>query len=407
MITFRQLHTLKGIAVAALGLAALAAACSKGPQLASVPPPEVAVGQPVQQTAIEYFSTTGRTAAVEEVDIRARVGGYLVKVNFQDGRDVKAGDVLFEIDPRPYEADVMRAEGDLAKWQAQLRKAEADVARNTRLLPKGAASERELEQSIAAKDSSQAEITSAKARLADSKLNLEFSRVVAPIDGRASRTAVTKGNLIQPAGPTGTSPLTTLVKLDPIYVYFDVDERTLLRVRERAREQVTGAKEGNVRALNVPVEIGLVGETAFPHRGVMDFVDNRVDPSTGTVQARGLFDNKDAVLTPGMFVRVRVPIDQREKALFIPERSIGSDQGNKYLLAVNSQNVVEYRPVTLGVERDGLREVLTGLQPGASVIVDGIQRARPGITVNPHPVAATAEAPGKPGETPAAAKAGH
>ena len=364
------------------------------------------MGQPVQQTAIEYFTTTGRSAAVEEVDVRARVGGYLVKVNFQDGRDVKAGDVLFQIDPRPYEADVMRTEGDVVKWQAQLRKAEADVARNTRLLPKGAASERELEQSIAAKESSQAEITSAKARLADAKLNLEFASIVAPIDGRASRTTVTKGNLIQPAGPTGTSPLTTLVKLDPIYAYFDVDERTILRVRSRAREQGTGGKEGNVRALNVPVEIGLVGETGFAHQGVIDFIDNRVDPSTGTIQTRGVFDNKDGVLTPGMFLRVRVPIDQRDKALFIPERAIGTDQGNKYLLAVNSQNVVEYRPVTLGVERDSLRELLTGLQPGASVIVDGIQRARPGITVNPHPVGA-AEAPGKPAAPPAAAKAGH
>jgi RND family efflux transporter MFP subunit len=406
MRTFRQLHTLKGIAVAAFGLAALAAACSKGPQLASVPPPEVAVGQPVQQTAIEYFSTTGRTAAVEEVDVRARVGGYLVKVNFQDGRDVKAGDVLFEIDPRPYEADVMRAEGDVEKWQAQLRKAEADVARNTRLLPKGAASERELEQSIAAKDSSQAEITSAKARLADAKLNLEFASVVAPIDGRASRTTVTKGNLIQPIGQTGSAPLTTLVKLDPIYVYYDVDERTILRVRERARQQGMSSSGGNIRALNVPVEIGLVGETGFPHQGVMDFVDNRVDPSTGTMQARGVFDNKDGVLAPGMFVRVRVPIDQRNNALFIPERAIGTDQGNKYLLVVNKQNVVEYRPVTLGVESDGLREVLTGLQPAASVIVDGIQRARPGITVNPHP-ATSAEAPEEGAAASPAAKTKH
>ena len=387
---------------AAVALAAIAAACSNKPELASLPPPEVAVGQPVEQTATEYFTTTGRTAAIEEVDVRARVGGYLVKVNFEDGRDVKAGDVLFEIDPRPYEAEVMRSEGDVAKWQAQLRKAEADVARNRRLLPKGAASERELETSIAAKESAQAEITSAQARLTDAKLNLEFASIVAPIDGRASRTAVTKGNLIQPAGQMSTAPLTTLVKMDPIYVYFDVDERTILRVRERG----TAANGGDVRALNVPVEIGLVGETGFPRKGVIDFVDNRVDPSTGTMRARGVFDNKDGILTPGMFVRVRVPIDQRDKALFIPERAIGTDQGNKYLLTVNAQNVVEYSPVTLGVERDGLREILTGLQPGASVIVDGIQRARPGITVNPHPVGA-AEAPAKAAEPPAAAKAGH
>ena len=391
---------------AALALLALATGCNKPPPLASLPPPEVAVSPPVEETAVEYFTTTGRTAAEEQVDVRARVGGYLVKVNFQDGRDVKAGQVLFEIDPRPYEADVMRADAEVAKWQAQLRKAQADVARNTRLLPKGAASERELEQSIAAKESSQAEIESAKARLADAKLNLEYASVVAPIDGRASRTAVTKGNLIQPVGQTGSAPLTTLVKLDPIYVYFDVDERTILRVRERSREQGAGSKEGNVRALNVPVEIGLVGETGFPHTGVIDFIDNRVDPSTGTVQTRGVFDNKDGVLTPGMFVRVRVPLDQRAKALFVPERAIGTDQGNKYLLVVAAQNVVEYRAVTLGVDRDGLREILSGLQPGASVIVDGIQRARPGTTVNPHP-AGSAETSGKPAAGPAAAKTGH
>ncbi|HVO22441.1 MAG TPA: efflux RND transporter periplasmic adaptor subunit [Candidatus Margulisiibacteriota bacterium] len=390
------------LAGAALALAALAVACGGKPELASLPPPEVAVSQPVEQTAIEYFTTTGRTAAIEEVDIRARVGGYLVKVNFQDGRDVKAGDVLFEIDPRPYEAEVMRAEGDVAKWQAQLRKAQADVARNTRLLPKGAASERELETSIAAKESAEAEIKATQARLADAKLNLEFATIVAPIDGRVSRTTVTKGNLIQPAGQMTSAPLTTLVKMDPIYAYFDVDERTLLRVRERG----TVANGGDIRALNVPVEIGLVGETGFPRRGVIDFVDNRVDPSTGTMQARGLFDNKDGVLTPGMFVRVRVPLGQRDKALFIPERAIGTDQGNKYLLALNDKNVVEYRLVTLGVERDGLREILTGLQPGVSVIVDGIQRVRPGITVNPRPVGA-AEPPGTPAAPPAAAKGEH
>lgn len=406
MRTFRRFPTLKRIAGPAFGLAALTAACSKTPQLASVPPPEVAVSQPTEQTAIEYFTTTGRTAAVEQVDVRARVGGYLVKVNFQDGRDVKAGDVLFEIDPRPYQADVMRAEGEVEKWHAQLRKAEADVARNRRLLPKGAASERELETSIAAQESAEAEITSAKARLADAKLNLEFASIVAPIDGRTSRTAVTKGNLIQPASPTASATLTTVVRMDPIYVYFDVDEPTILSVQARGRAQGTISKGGNVRALNAPVEIGLVGETGFPHQGFLDFVDNRVDPSTGTVQVRGVFDNKDGVLSPGMFGRVRVPLGQRDKALFVPGRAIGTDQGNKYLLVVNAQNVVEYDAVTLGVERDGLREILTGLQPGASVIVDGIQRARPGITVNPHPVGA-AEAPGKPAEAPAAAKTEH
>ena len=404
MRTFKQPQTFIGLAVAVIALLALAG-CSKGPQVASLPPPEVAVGPPVEQPATEYFETTGRTAAVEEVDVRARVGGYLIKVNFEDGHDVKAGDVLFEIDPRPYDADVMRAQGDVAKWQAQLRKADADVARNTRLLPKGAASERELEQSVASKESAQAEITSAQARLADAKLNLEFASIVAPIDGRASRTSVTKGNLIQVVAQNNSTPLTTLVKMDPIYVYFDVDERTILRVREHNRSRGTIPQGGDIRALNVPVEIGLVGESGFARKGVIDFIDNRVDPTTGTMQTRGSFDNKDGVLTPGMFVRVRVPIDQRDKALFVPERAIGTDQGNKYLLTVTPQNVVEYHPVTLGVQSGSLREILTGLQPGTSVIIDGIQRARPGITVNPRPVG-SADNAAKP-DHPAPAKSEH
>ena len=408
-------HTRECLAILTVLFAAitlLTSGCNRQQSAAPPPVPVVIVSQPVQREVTDYADFTARIAAVDSVEVRARVWGYLQKVNFKEGDLVKAGDVLFEIDPRPYEADVMRADGDVAKWQAQLRKAQADVARNTRLLPKGAASERDLETSIASKESADAEIESAKARLADAKLNLEFARIVAPIDGRASRTTVTKGNLIQPTGQAATAPLTTIVKLNPIYAYYDVDERTLLRVRERARQQGMSSSGGNIRALNAPVEIGLVGETGFPHQGVIDFIDNRVDPSTGTVQVRGVFDNKDGVLAPGMFVRVRVPIDQRDKALFIPERAIGTDQGNKYLLTVNAQNVVEYRPVTLGVERDGLREILTGLQPGASVIIDGIQRARPGITVNPHPTGGTAAggtaaAPGRPAEPPAAAKAGH
>lgn len=384
-------------------LMGMLAACGKSAPVVSLPPPEVAVSQVVEQPAVEHFATTGRLAAVEQVDVRARVGGYLINIAFQDGRDVKAGDVLFEIDPRPYEAEVMRAEGEVAKWQAQLRKAESDVARNTRLLPKGAASERDLEQSIAAKESSQAEIISARARLAEAKLNLEFARVVAPIDGRASRTSVTKGNLIQPIGQQGSEPLTTLVRLDPIYAYFDVDERTILRVRARAEEANATARGGDVLALKVPVELGLVGEEGFPHRGVIDFVDNRVDPSTGTVQLRGVLENQKGVLTPGMFLRVRVPIDRREKALFVPERAIGTDQGNKYVLAVNAQNVAEYRAVTLGVESGGMREILSGVERGMRVITDGIQRVRPGITVNPRAV----ESPAGQGKAPAAPPAGH
>jgi len=366
-------------------LAALAGGCGGEPQVASLPPPQVVVSQPVERAVTEYFETTGRTAAVEQVEIRARVAGYLVSVNFEDGAEVRAGDVLFEIDPRPYEAAVHHAEGDLARWEAELRKADADVARNKRLRPTGAASEKDLETAIAAKETADAEIVSARARLQTAKLDLEFARVVAPIDGRTSRTSITKGNLIQlggASGASGSTELTTLVRMDPIYVYFDVDERTVLRARERRKDE--GAVPGDVRTLNIPVEIGLTDEQGFDRRGVLDFVDNRVDPSTGTMLARAVFANGDRYLTPGMFVRVRLPLAEKAGALLVTSRAIATDQGNKYVLVVNEQNVVEYRPVTLGIESDGLRAVARGIAAGEWVITNGIQRVRPGVQVDPQ-----------------------
>ncbi len=366
-------------------LAALTGGCGGDPQVAALPPPQVVVSQPVERGVTEYFETTGRTAAVEEVEIRARVSGYLDKVNFEDGAQVKAGDVLLEIDPRPYEAALHHAEGDLARWQAELRKADADVARNKRLRPTGAASEKELETSIAAKETAEAEIVSAQSRLETARLDLEFARVVAPIDGQTSRTSVTKGNLVQLGGPAGTSgstALTTLVRMDPIYVYFDVDERTVLRARERRRTD--GGVPSDIRALDIPVEIGLADEQGFGRRGTLDFVDNRVDSSTGTMLARAVFENGDRHLTPGMFVRVRLPLSEKSRALLVTSRAIGTDQGNKYLLVVNDQNVVEYRPVTLGIESDGLRTVDRGVTAGDWIITNGIQRVRPGLTVEPQ-----------------------
>jgi len=394
---------------AASALVVFAGGCGGEPQVASLPPPQVVVSQPIERAVTEYFETTGRTAAVEEVELRARVAGYLVNVNFVDGSPVKAGDVLFEIDPRPYEAAVHHAEGDLARWQAELRKADADVARNKRLRPTGAASEKELETSIAGKETAEAEIVSAQARLETARLDLEFTRIVAPIDGQTSRTSVTKGNLIQlggASGASGSNALTTLVRMDPIYVYFDIDERTVLRARERRIKE--GVVPGDIRTLNIPVEIGLTDEQGFGLRGALDFVDNRVDPSTGTMLARAVFANGDRFLTPGMFVRVRVPLSEKAGALLVTSRAIGTDQGNKYLLVVNDQNVVEYRPVTLGVESEGLRTVEHGVAAGEWVITNGIQRVRPGVKVEPQrqPMAPAdgQGAPAPPGAPPAAGK---
>jgi RND family efflux transporter MFP subunit len=379
------------------------AGCEKKTEVVALPPPEVSVSQPVERPVAEYFETTGQAGAVESVDIRARVSGYLTRVGFVDGTEVKKGDELFVIDPRPYEAEVMRSEAEVARWEASHRKSVADVERNRRLLPKGAASEKDLEASIAARDSAAAEIQAARAKLQQAKLDLEFTRVTAPISGQVSRTNVTVGNLVT---ATGTDPnlLTTLVSVDPIYVYFDIDERTLLRQRERRRASGRPIGSDAVRAEKIPIEVGLAGDEGYPHHGIFDFVDNRVDPGTGTIKARGIFTNGDRVLAPGLFVRVRVPIGDERPVLLVTERAIGTDQGNKFVYVVNDQNAVEYRSVKLGAKADdGLRAITEGIRAGEWVMVNGIQRARPGLTVKPQQVSMLppkpeAAAPLKPAE---------
>jgi RND family efflux transporter MFP subunit len=378
--------------------------CEKKVEVAQLPPPEVSVSQPLERPVAEYFETTGQVGAVESVEIRARVSGYLMKVGFRDGTEVKQGHELFVIDPRPYEAEVERAEGEVARWEASQRKSIADVERNKRLLPKGAASEKDLESSVAARDSAQAEIKAAKAKLDQANLDLEFTHVTAPISGLISRTNVTVGNLVQAASPSQTSVLTTLVSMDPIYVYFDIDERTLLQQRERRRAQGKAVGSDAARGEKVPVEIGLASDEGFSLSGVLDFIDNRVDPNTGTLKARGLFTNADRVLTPGLFVRVRVPIGDPAPALLVTERAIGTDQSNKFVYVVNDKGAVEYRNVKLGAKSDdGLRALTSGVNAGEWVIVNGIQRVRPGVTVKPQQVSMLPPAP--PAAAPAAAAA--
>jgi RND family efflux transporter MFP subunit len=357
--------------------------CGGGTTVVSLPPPEVSVSQPVQRELSDYFDTTGRVAAVESVEIRARVAGYLMKVGFEDGQLVKAGDVLFEIDARPYEAAVMQAEGELGRWRASLTKAEADTGRTQRLLSKGASSEKDFEAAVADRDRSKAEIQASEAKLTQAKLDLDFTKVTAPVDGRVSKTNLTVGNLVSP-GTAGSAPLTTLVSVSPVYVYFDVDERTILRAQAERRNAGSAAAQ-HIRELAIPVEIGLATETGHPHKGTLTFIDNRVDASTGTIKARASFDNTDGALTPGLFVRVHVPLGDARPLLLVTERAVGTDQGNKYLLVVTDKNVVEYRAVKLGsVVEGGLRIVSDGIKAGEWVITNGIQRARPGMTVKPQ-----------------------
>src|SRR5215510_7079710 len=365
------------------------AGCRGGPPpLAATPPPGVSVALPLEREVTDYEEYTGHIAAVEEVEVRSRVRGYLVKVNFIEGAEVKQGDVLFEIDPRPFQADLDAAKGKVAQWEAKLARAEADVMRYERLLPKGAASQKDLDTAVADRGEARAAIQSARAEVDRAALDVEFAKVTAPISGRVSRANVTKGNLIS---GTETAPLTTIVSLNPIYVYFDVDERAMLRYQQAALKRAGGsAQVPNVREAKIPVSLGLAGEAGFPYEGVVDFANNQVNAQTGTMQVRGVFANANHALTPGLFARVRVSVGDKYQAMLVPERAVGTDQGQKYLLAVNDQNVVEYRAVKLGRLFDNLRVIQEGVKPDELIIVNGIQRARPGLTVTPQRTEAAA-----------------
>src|SRR5712692_5925298 len=345
------------------------------PALAATPPPVVMVSQPVEREVSDYYEYTGRTAAVDAVDVRARVSGYLVKVNFREGAVVKKGDLLFLIDPRPFQAVLDQAKGQVAQWEAKLARAEADVARDERLLPKGAASQKDLDQAVADRGEARAAIQSARGVVDRAALDLEFTRVTAPISGRISRYFITEGNLVT----MDSMLLTTIVSIDPMYAYFDADEGSVLRVRQLIHEgKVQSARDGEVRVL-----LGLANETGYPHRGTINFVDNQVNPQTGTLRLRGVFPNEPEGLAPGYFARVRLLIGQTHGALLVTERAIDTDQGQKIVYVVNDKNEVVSRPISLGALHDGLRVIAEGVQPGERLIVNGLLQVRPGITVDP------------------------
>jgi RND family efflux transporter MFP subunit len=367
------------ILIVTLGLA-LAGCKHEPPALAATPPPVVMVSPPVEREITDYYEYTARTAAVEAVEVRARVSGYLVKVNFREGSVVKKGDLLFQIDPRPFQAVLDEAKGQVAQWEAKLARAEADATRYERLLPKGAASQKDLDQAIADRGEARAAIQSARAAVDRAALDLEFTRVTAPINGRISRHLIDEGNLVT----ADTTLLTTIVSIDPMYAYFDADEGTVLHVRQLIRE----GKARNARASEeVTVLLGLANEKSFPHRGTIDFLDNQVNPQTGTLRLRGVFPNEmvngNEVLLPGYFARVRLLIGQTHGALLVTERAIDTDQGQKILYVVNDKNEVVSRPISVGALHDGLRVLEAGVQPGERVIVNGLLQVRPGITVEP------------------------
>jgi len=366
-----------------LGLAA-SGGCQRSPQVAPSQPPVIPVSQPVQREVTDYVDYTGRTDAVNSVGIRARVTGYIDKVSFQEGAEVKKGDVLFEIDPRPYQDQLNQALAQVQLNQASLKLAQATYERDrgaVKSVP-GAVSQQRLDQDLAAVQESEAEIKASEAAVAVYQLNLDFCKVLSPIDGRISRYYFTPGNL----ATQDQTLLTTVVSVDPMYAYFDMDEPTLVRITQAVDEGRIKLVKGHAE---LPVDLGLQGETGYPHHGSFNFQNNIVNPSTGTIAARGVFPNpmspKGArLLVPGMFVRIRLPIGGPHPGLLVIDRAVGSDQGLPFVYVVNKDHQIEYRRVTTGpLQDDGLRVILTGLQPDDWVVTGGLQQVRPQMEVSP------------------------
>jgi RND family efflux transporter MFP subunit len=363
-----------------IGLCLGATGCARPPGAAPAAEPiSVPVSFPVERDVTDYADFTARIAAVDSVEVRTHVWGYLEKVNFKEGDLVHKDDILFELDPRPYEALLNQAKARVRQDQAQLVYDEGEYQRNIKLLSTAAVSQSDFDKSAAARDVDQANLAADQAMVASRQLDLDYTKVRAPVTGRVSRFDVTVGNLIQSGDQNGGTLLTTIVSVDPMYAYFDVDELTIQRVSRLAREGKF--KSANERAW--PVSLGLATEEGFPHQGTINFVDNHVNPKTGTQSVRGVFPNKDETLTPGFFARVRVPIGPRHKAPLISERALDNDQGQTILYVVNDKNEVVSRPVRLGQLHDGLRAIEQGLKPGERAIVNGLQQVSPGMTVEP------------------------
>ena len=349
---------------------------------AQVPAPQVSVASALEREVTEWDEFTGRVEAVESVEVRPRVTGYIESVNFSEGSTVRKGDLLFVIDPRPYRAELSIAEAELARAVARSELAASDAARSKSLVDIKAVSREEYDTRVNASREATANVAAARAAVDAAKLNLEFTRVTSPIAGRVSKAAITAGNLVT-GGSNAATLLTTVVSLDPIYVTFEGDEQIYLKYTALAQR---GERQSSRDVAN-PVLMGLANETDYPRRGAMVFVDNQVDPRTGTIRARASFENKDGFLTPGLFARVKLLGHNSFQAVLVDDRAIGTDQSQKFVYVVDAANKVVYRPVKIGRLTDGLRIVLQGLQPGESVIVNGLQRVRPGVIVAPERIA--------------------
>jgi RND family efflux transporter MFP subunit len=375
-----------------LGVASLViAGCGRPvPPLVELPPPQVRVAKPVAREVTEFAVFTGNAAAVEEVDLRARVSGFVTKIHFADGERVRQGQPLFTIDERPYQIARDQAVAELDKQAAELAEFEREIARTAPLVAKNVVTREQYEILVAKRDMSKAMLEKARATLAKARLDLEFCTLSSPLDGRISARNVSPGDLVT-ADSTGSRPLVTVVTTKPIHVYFEADERAVLRSRARAqaaraeREQNGGEPVPwrSIRELAIPVEVALVADEGFPRQGVLDFVDVAAAATTGTIRCRAELANADELVLPGMFVRVRLPAGDPQPAVLVPERAIGLDQGRRYVCVVGPDDKVEHRPVELGSREGDLRVITKGLTGDERIVVEGLQKARDGAVVRP------------------------
>lgn len=373
--------TSRGIlAIALATLAGLNAGCSSSAQPKAPALPEVSVAEVICKQIGDSDEFTGRLEAVNAVEIRPRVSGYLQSVHFKEGAIVRQGDLLFQIDPRPFQAEVDRLKGELSQAKAQRSRAQSDFERAERLHNNDGMSAEEYDRRAAVRNEAEARIASTEGALRGAELNLEFTRVTAPITGRVGRAEITEGNLVE-GGAGQIKPLTTLVSLDPIYVYFDVDEQTFLKYARVT--QTHGATSHDLRGAAL---LGLADEEGFPHSGQVSFVDNQVSSSTGTIRLRATFANKNLALTPGLFARIRLQGGGAQRGCLARDEAVITDLNQKYVFVLGKNNTLEYRPVKLGPMTEGLRVVRDGLREGDMIVVSGLQRVRPGATVAPKKV---------------------
>jgi multidrug efflux system membrane fusion protein len=358
---------------------ALLAGC-KEEKNAYVPPPpqQVAVAKPLQQAVIPYLPATGTTVAFNQVNLEARIQGFLTSIDYVDGAAVKQGDTLFVIEPAPYQAALQQAQATMQATQAQLIQAEAEYKRQATLLAQNVSAQNTYDQALAKRDSLRANLLDNQAGVTQAAINYGYTRVTAPFDGIVTNHLQSVGALVGYGAPT---KLATIVQLDPIYVTFSVSEQDVIRIRQAAAKR--GLTRGDIN--KIPIQVGLVTEQGYPHEGLLDYSAPEIDTSTGTLLVRGIFKNADHALLPGFFVRIRVPLDiQTDTAFLVPDTVIGTDQAGQYVLVVNKDNVVEQRKVTTGQVYGQLRVVLTGLTADDQVVVSGIQHAIPGSKVAPQ-----------------------